>query len=104
MNTIAKLLLNSLYGRFSPPGGMKDDLTKISILTEKEYSKFENKNIDNLVDVINLDGHYLVEINNNNLNNELNNGFETNNVNVAIASAITAYARIHMSQFKNLKV
>jgi hypothetical protein len=26
---------------------------------------------------------------------------ETHNVNVAIASAITAYARIHMSQFKN---
>jgi DNA polymerase elongation subunit (family B) len=26
---------------------------------------------------------------------------ETHNVNVAIAAAITAYARIHMSQFKN---
>ena len=74
MNTMAKLLLNSLYGRFGRAPPKNDDLTKISILTEKEYSKFENKNIDNLVDVINLDGHYLVEINNNNLNNELNNG------------------------------
>jgi hypothetical protein len=31
----------------------------------------------------------------------LNGNLEIHNVNVAIASAITAYARIHMSQFKN---
>ncbi len=35
------------------------------------------------------------------LNSELDNGSETHNINIAIASAITAYARIHMSQFKN---
>lgn len=31
----------------------------------------------------------------------LDNGKETHNINIAIASAVTAYARIHMSQFKN---
>jgi DNA polymerase elongation subunit (family B) len=31
----------------------------------------------------------------------LDNGNEIHNVNIAIASAVTAYARIHMSQFKN---
>jgi len=28
-------------------------------------------------------------------------GYETHNTNVALAAAITAYARVHMSQFKN---
>jgi hypothetical protein len=31
----------------------------------------------------------------------LNDYLESHNINIAIASAITAYARIHMSQFKN---
>jgi len=31
----------------------------------------------------------------------LDNASETHNTNIAIASAITGYARIHMSQFKN---
>ena len=103
MNTIAKFLMNSLYGRFGRAPPKNDNLSKISILTEKEYNKFEKKHIDNLVDVIDLDGHYLLEIDNNTLNNELNSGLNTSNVNVAISAAITAYARIHMTQFKNLK-
>jgi len=32
---------------------------------------------------------------------QLNNR-SNNNINIAVASAITSYARIHMSQFKNL--
>jgi DNA polymerase elongation subunit (family B) len=32
---------------------------------------------------------------------ELYGNLETHNISIAIASAITAYARIHMSQFKN---
>jgi hypothetical protein len=31
----------------------------------------------------------------------LDNSSETHNTNIAVASAITAYARIHMTQFKN---
>ena len=37
------------------------------------------------------------------LNTNINSLFETHNTNVAIASAITAYSRIHMSQFNNSK-
>jgi hypothetical protein len=32
---------------------------------------------------------------------DLYGNLETHNVSIGIASAITAYARIHMSQFKN---
>src|SRR4029077_11732504 len=31
----------------------------------------------------------------------LDSGFETHNINISIAAAVTAYARIYMSQFKN---
>jgi len=36
-----------------------------------------------------------------NINTMLDNASETHNVSIPIAAAITAYARIHMSQFKN---
>src|ERR1700681_19725 len=47
--------------------------------------------------------NYMIQLKNpiNKLNTLLDNGTETHNVNIAIASAVTAYARIHMSQFKN---
>ena len=63
--------------------------------------KNPNKNIHDFID---LDGYTLYEFSNidNNLNNELNSGLNTNNVNIAIASAITAYARIAMTQVKNI--
>ena len=37
---------------------------------------------------------------NKDLQTELYGNLESHNVSIAIASAITAYARIHMSQFK----
>lgn len=97
MNYIAKLLMNSLYGRF----GMDDNFTITKILDNKEYSKFElNKNIE-IKDVIEIGDKTLIQYHLDNLNTLLDNGTETHNVNIAIASAITSYARIHMSQFKN---
>jgi hypothetical protein len=45
MNFIAKILLNSLYGRF----GMDDNFANINIIHEDYYPYFENKFIEKLV-------------------------------------------------------
>ena len=99
MNYIAKILLNSFYGRF----GMDDNFTEISILDSKLYSNFEKKHADlqRISDIIELDDKILVQAHRYNMEILLDNGSETQNINIAIASAITGYARIYMSQFKN---
>jgi len=96
MNYIAKLLLNSLYGRF----GMNDNFTINQVYYIDDAQKFINEtpNIENLIEI----GNYIIIQNKkDNLDDRLDNGSITHNINIAIASAITAYARIHMSQFKN---
>ncbi|KAJ3780136.1 B type DNA polymerase [Lentinula aff. detonsa] len=71
---IAKLLLNSLYGKF----GMSPYKDKHDIIDNKNLYKFVEKYI------------------------ECDEDFSNNpNVNIAIAAAITGYARIFMSKFKN---
>ena len=108
MNDSAKLLNNSLYGKF----GMKNEITKIEILdttNENNINKI-NKILDklntNIQDIINLD-NYIVIIHNKFIPNDNNKDLFLDdspiyqmNTNIAIASAITAYARIFMSQFK----
>src|ERR1700760_2388547 len=42
LNYIAKILLNSLYGRF----GMDDNFTEVNIIHNDYYSDFENKYLD----------------------------------------------------------
>lgn len=91
MNYIAKIIMNSLYGRF----GMEDSFTNSYIINEEEYDEFESVNKDNIHDVIDLDGNYIVQV------NKSDSDLSISNINVSIASAITAYARIHMSKFKN---
>jgi hypothetical protein len=86
--------MNSLYGRF----GMEDNFANINIIHKDYFSDFENKYFDNIIKTTEIDDYCLVEFENvNNDNNEDN----THNISVAIASAITAYSRIHMTQFKN---
>lgn len=100
MNYIAKIIMNSLYGRF----GMDDNFVLSEIMNKEDYDKFEKLDKDNsIIDVIEIDDNYLVQSKNSKmeLNTLLDNGSETHNINIAIAAAITAYARIHMSQFKN---
>jgi hypothetical protein len=102
MNYIAKIILNSLYGRF----GMDDNFTYSSIMGKKDYDNFEKLDKNNsIIDVIDLDTNYLVQCKNPQveLDTLLDNASEVHNINIAIASAITAYSRIHMSQFKNNK-
>ena len=94
LNFIAKILLNSLYGRF----GMDDNFVNISVIHKDYYPDFENKFLDKIEDRIYLEDHVIVFYNN------LDNSSEdtaTHNVSISIAAAITAYSRIHMSQFKN---
>ena len=83
---------------------MKDEITKLDIFNYK--TKDERLFVDNLlnnfniVDLIELHNKMLIirNINNFNENQDIFHGSE---INVSIASAITAYSRIHMSQFKN---
>jgi hypothetical protein len=102
MNYIAKILMNSLYGRF----GMDDNFTSSIILNKGDYDKFEKLDKDNsIIDVIDLEDNYLIQCKSPKveLDTSLDNGGEVHNINISIAAAITAYARIHMSQFKNSK-
>jgi hypothetical protein len=98
MNYISKIIMNSLYGRF----GMQDSFKNIDILSKTQYNKLEKSNTI-IHDVLELGNKYLVQYTDEQsmLDTQLDNGTETHNVNIAVASAITAYARIHMSQFKN---
>ena len=79
---------------------MKDLFDKILLLDSKKYGKY-TENIDSkpyfINDIIKLNNNYLIQIEEK-VKSDPNIEY---NVNVAIASAITSYARIYMSQFKN---
>lgn len=100
LNYIAKIILNSVYGKF----GMIDSFPDITIFNDIIlFQEFEKDHAEDITDIIDLDGKILVKHRaiKKDINTLLDSAIETHNVNVAIASAITAYARIHMSQFKN---
>jgi hypothetical protein len=102
MNYIAKIILNSLYGRF----GMEDNFIISEIMNKEDYDKFEDLDKNNsIVDVIDLEDNLLVQTKNPKveLDTLLDNSSEIHNINISIAAAITGYARIHMTQFKNNK-
>jgi hypothetical protein len=95
LNFTGKILLNSLYGRF----GMDDNFSEINIIHKDYLADFENKFLEQIVEKIDLGEYVLIFYNKLNEINTENNS--THNVSIAIAAAITAYSRIHMSQFKN---
>jgi hypothetical protein len=100
LNLIAKILLNSLYGRF----GMNDSFPNITIFdTFKEFKLWFKDFSEDVIDFIELGDKVLVQHRSEEQDQytELHGNLETHNVSVSIAAAITAYARIHMSQFKN---
>jgi DNA polymerase elongation subunit (family B) len=100
MNFIAKLLLNSLYGKF----GMVDSFPDITIFNKfKSFKAFYDNHNEDIIDFYELGDKILVQhrSEDKDLQTELYGYLETHNVSISIASAITAYARIHMSQFKN---
>jgi DNA polymerase type B, organellar and viral len=91
MNFIAKILLNSLYGRF----GMSDIFDEVSIIHKDYYNEFENKFFNNIKKTTEIDDYIMVEFEN------IENIESTPDVSIGVAAAITAYSRIHMSIFKN---
>jgi hypothetical protein len=105
MNLIAKLLLNSLYGKF----GMKMELTQVDIYncSTNEGTDFFNEMLniwgESIHDYIKIDDHYLI-IRDTLANlkydkdNDMYHGLD---INIAIASTITSTARVFMSIFKN---
>jgi hypothetical protein len=89
LNLIAKILLNSLYGRF----GMSEIKIKYEIFTKDEFSKISEAE-DKILDFMIIEDYVLVGL-------EIESNEDSHNISIAIASAITAYSRIHMTQFKN---
>jgi hypothetical protein len=106
MNQTAKLMVNSLYGKF----GMRSEFTRVDIYaikTEEDKVLFREL-LDiwgtTVKDFILLDNQLIVlrdsrvDIRNTPEDSDNYHGVEAN---IAVASAITANARIHMSIFKN---
>ena len=91
LNFISKLLLNSLYGRF----GMEDNYPLIDIIPNEYYQDFWDKKSDNILSELDLGENKLIIHSNSNL------GENTGNVSIGVAFAITAYARIYMTYYKN---
>jgi hypothetical protein len=90
MNMTAKLIMNSLYGRFA----MKPIYTDQKFISKLELLILtENYEITELIDLKD-DNFFCSFINPKNFDKQLT-------ISVGIASAISAYSRIHMSKFKN---
>jgi DNA polymerase elongation subunit (family B) len=95
MNLVAKTLLNSFYGRF----GMDQFSTDFVVVPKTKYLEYEVKHIDSIVDIIDLDESVLIELVSEKkvLQAEIGGGFGNRNINVAIASHVSACGRIKMA-------
>jgi hypothetical protein len=78
-----------------------DNIIINDLKTLKEFMKNHSDDIINMIDFNNNQTFIQYRPKSKDVNTELYGTLETHNTNVAIASAITAYARIHMSYFKN---
>jgi hypothetical protein len=94
MYTISKLFLNSLYGKF----GMNPDKPLHKIVDSNELEDLTS-NLD-IISFLQLKNNKMFITYKNSNENEEDN-YNSLNINVSIAAAVTAYGRIHMSQFKN---
>ena len=101
MNFIAKLLMNSLYGRF----GLDENHSEVKILNRDEFEKVllnREKTKDEIIDVKEFSNeNFFVELKKDNTEDKINSVYKIHNSSIPIAAAITAEARIIMSQFKN---
>jgi len=80
---------------------MDDNFSEVNIIHKDYIIDFENKFFELISGRTELDEHFLVQLKNSENNVIEDDENSTHNINVGIAAAITAYARIHMSQFKN---
>ena len=92
---IAKLFLNSLYGKF----GQKPTMEQTTIVSQDELKKYLVKY--EILDEIELNSNYsLIRFNNKLIVNEIDDNFDSNlNVSIGIAAAVTSYARIFMNDY-----
>jgi hypothetical protein len=105
LNLIAKLLMNSLYGKF----GMKLENTVIEMFDISD--KVENDLLREMLDTYGMSIQDFIKIDTkiltvrNSLKNPINydddDSYHSSDVNVAIASAVTAGGRMWMSLLKN---
>jgi len=83
---------------------MIDSFPTIEIVNNNDVldiiDEFKNDEIKNIIELGNK-SMIIYRTHQANINTMLDGNKQTHNVSIAIASAITAYARIHMSQFKN---
>jgi len=92
---ISKLLLNTLYGRF----GMNPDMMKHTILSHEDALNYYNKY--DVASVITLNtGKELISYNSKDSCNNDDNSLTTLNISIPISAAITAYARMIMTEYK----
>ena len=105
MNLIAKLLMNSLYGKF----GMRLEITKVEMfnctndLEIKQFKEMLQKYGTTVQDYVKLDETFVIIRNalaDIIYNDELDM-YHGQDINIALASTITAGARVFMSAFKN---
>jgi hypothetical protein len=83
---------------------MIDQFPEIIIFdNKKSFNEFAEVFSEDITDIIELGDKLLVKYvsEDSQRSTMLYGNLETHNVNISIASAITAYARVHMSQFKN---
>lgn len=88
--SIAKMLQNSLFGKFC----MARELIHYAVVKPRQVNAFiQGIGFDNFVNKVDIGKMSIISY-----KIQYQNPL---NINIAIGSAITAYARIHMSQFKN---
>uniref|UniRef100_A0A896YSL2 DNA polymerase n=1 Tax=Coniophora olivacea TaxID=85977 RepID=A0A896YSL2_9AGAM len=98
MNLIAKLLLNSLYGRF----GMQPQLHSHIFVNFSEFTELSK--CYEIIDFIQINEDLFFVTYESSDINDLGESLPKNKsagISVSIASAVTAYARVYMSNFKN---
>lgn len=94
--TISKLMLNSLYGRL----GMKPNQDKHLIIEKDQFDDFfENNVITNIIYI--SDSKVLITIKDPNIKED--DILENINISIPIAAFITARARMHIFDFKNIE-
>jgi hypothetical protein len=104
MNLVAKLLMNSLYGKF----GMKPENACIDIYDQSieglaSLQSHIERNEESIQDIIKLDTHTVVVTGGVSIAkyNQVEDIYHGLDVNIAIASAVTSGARVIMSKVKN---
>jgi DNA polymerase type B, organellar and viral len=104
MYTVSKLLLNSLYGRL----GMSPYVENHIVIESEKSNELllnEDYTVTNVVDLQN--GKELISYFNKKDIKAIDDGSKSKNISIVIAAAVTAYARIKMSEIKmdnNIKI